>query len=119
MKSSAVPQMKLNPPTAAAISLEQSKNSHCEAIFHPPERVDLVEKPTCRNKPVFLSMGYEKDIFAVFAYELGLLPFLSYHNSLFKSMLCEAKLPFLLSLLSYLFSGNDNLREERRTKREK
>ena len=36
-----------------------------------------------------------------------------------QSMLCEAKLPFLLSLLSYLFSGNDNLREERRPKREK
>ena len=34
-------------------------------------------------------------------------------------MLCEAKLPFLLSLLSYLFSGNDNFREERRTNREK
>ena len=33
--------------------------------------------------------------------------------------LCGAKLPFLLSLLSYLFSGNDNLREERRTKRVK
>ena len=29
------------------------------------------------------------------------------------------KLPFLLSLLSYLFSGNNNLREERRMKKEK
>ena len=28
--------------------------SHCEAIFHPPVRVDLVEKPTCKNKSVFL-----------------------------------------------------------------
>ena len=34
-------------------------------------------------------------------------------------MLCEAKLPFLLSLISYLLSGNDNFREERRKKREK
>ena len=34
-------------------------------------------------------------------------------------MFCVAKLPFLLSLLFYLLSGNDNLREERRTKREK
>ena len=30
-----------------------------------------------------------------------------------------SKAPFLLSLLSYLFSGNDDFREERRTKREK
>lgn len=36
-----------------------------------------------------------------------------------QSMLCEAKLPFLSSLLSYPFSGNDNLREESRPKREK
>ena len=28
--------------------------SHCEAIFHPPVRVDLVEKPTSRNLSVFL-----------------------------------------------------------------
>ena len=28
--------------------------SHCEAIFHPPARVDLVEKPTSRNLSVFL-----------------------------------------------------------------
>ena len=42
-----------------------------------------------------------------------------YHKLLYNSTLCEAKLPFLLSLLSYLLSGNDNLREERRTKREK
>ena len=34
-------------------------------------------------------------------------------------MLCRAKLPFLFSFLSYLFSGNDNFREKRRTKREK
>ena len=35
-------------------------------------------------------------------------------------MLCGAKLPFLLSPLSYLFSGNDNLgkREERKEKSE-
>ena len=31
--------------------------SHCEAIFHPPARVDLVEKPTCRNKSVFLEQA--------------------------------------------------------------
>ena len=34
-------------------------------------------------------------------------------------MLCEAKLPFLFSFLSYLLSGNDNFREDIRTKREK
>ena len=34
-------------------------------------------------------------------------------------MFCGAKLPFLFSFISYLLSGNDNLREERRTKREK
>ena len=34
-------------------------------------------------------------------------------------MLCGAKLPFLLSLLFNLLSGNDNLSEERRTKKEK
>ena len=28
--------------------------SHCKAIFHPPVRVDLVEKPTGRNLSVFL-----------------------------------------------------------------
>ena len=31
----------------------------------------------------------------------------------------QAKLPFLLSILSYLFTGNDNFREERREKSEK
>ena len=36
---------------------------HRQRRFHPPARVDLVEKPTCRNKSVFLYMGYEKDIF--------------------------------------------------------
>ena len=34
-------------------------------------------------------------------------------------MLCEAKLPFLLSLLSYLFSGNDNFLEKREERKEK
>ena len=33
-------------------------------------------------------------------------------------MLCEAKLPFLLSLLSYLFTGNDNFLLEKREERE-
>ena len=45
---------------------------HRRRRFHPPARVDLVEKPTCRNKSVFLSMDYKKDIFAVFAYEFEL-----------------------------------------------
>jgi len=27
---------------------------HRRKRFHPPARVDLVEKPTCRNKSVFL-----------------------------------------------------------------
>ena len=27
-----------------------------EVGFHPPARVDLVEKPTCRNKSVFLAV---------------------------------------------------------------
>jgi len=27
---------------------------HRRRRFHPPARVDLVEKPTCRNKSVFL-----------------------------------------------------------------
>ena len=35
--------------------------------------MDLVEKPTSRNLSVFLSMGYEKDIFGRFAYEFELL----------------------------------------------
>jgi len=34
--------------------------------------VDFVEKPTCRNKSVFLAMGYKKDIFAGFAREFEL-----------------------------------------------
>ena len=34
-------------------------------------------------------------------------------------MLCKAKPPFLLSLILYLLSGNDNLRERRKTKIEK
>lgn len=38
--------------------------SHREAVFHPPERVDFVEKSTCLHKCFFLSMGYEKDGFA-------------------------------------------------------
>ncbi|MBP3324649.1 MAG: hypothetical protein J6M16_10685, partial [Clostridia bacterium] len=40
--------VKLNPPTAAAIS-------HGEAIFHPPARVGLVEKDRFLSKPVFFS----------------------------------------------------------------
>ena len=28
---------------------------HRRRRFHPPARVDLVEKPTCRNKSVFLA----------------------------------------------------------------
>ncbi|MBQ4067285.1 MAG: hypothetical protein IJD22_06540, partial [Clostridia bacterium] len=42
-----------------------------------------------------------------------------YHKLLYNSTLCGAKLPFLFSFLSYLLSGNDNFREERRTNREK
>ena len=42
-----------------------------------------------------------------------------YNKLLYNSMLCGAKLPFLLSLLSYLFSGNYNLREEWKENREK
>ena len=46
-----------------------------------------------------------------------------YHNSLFKSTLCEAKLPFLFSFHFYLFSGKVALflekNEERRVKRTK
>ena len=38
--------------------------SHREAVFHPPERVDFVEKSTCESKCFFLSMGYVKDGFA-------------------------------------------------------
>ena len=34
-------------------------------------------------------------------------------------MLCKAKPPFLLSLILYLLSGNDNLGERRKTKIEK
>ena len=46
--------VKLNPPTAAAISLERSENFTLRSNISPPARVDLVEKPTCRNKSVFL-----------------------------------------------------------------
>ena len=48
MKSSATPQMKLNP------------HIRRRRRFHPPARVDLVEKPTCRNKSVFFG-GDEED----------------------------------------------------------
>jgi len=47
--------------------------SHIEAIFHHPDRAYLVEKPTSKNLSVSLSMGYKKDIFAVFAYDFELL----------------------------------------------
>jgi len=58
MKSSALPQMKLNPP-----------------IRRRGGWVDLVEKKTCRNTSFFLSMGYKKDIFGIIAYEFELLQF--------------------------------------------
>ena len=45
MKFSATQKMKLNPPIAAAIS-------YCEAMFHPPARVDLVEKDRFLTKSV-------------------------------------------------------------------
>ena len=59
--------------------------------------MDLVEKPTCRNKSVFLSMSYEKDIFAVFAYEFELLHNRSFlvksfayaHGEIIYSVNCE------------------------------
>ena len=38
--------------------------SHREAVFHPPDRVDFVEKSTCLRKCFFLASGYEKDGFA-------------------------------------------------------
>ena len=64
-------------------------------------------------------MSYKNDSFAVLRMNSNSLLNVLYHNSLFKSMLCGAKLPFLFSFHSYLFSGNNNLREERRMKREK
>ena len=59
--------------------------------------MDLVEKPTSRNLSVFLSMGYEKDIFAVFAYEFELLHNRSFlvksfayaHGEIIYSVNCE------------------------------
>jgi len=56
---------------------------HRQRRFHLPARVDLVEKPTCRNKSVFLAMGYKKDIIAVFAYEFELL------HKIMKSLLMQ------------------------------
>ena len=41
--------MKSNPPL-----YPDEVGFHRRRRFHPPERVDLVEKPTCRNKSVFL-----------------------------------------------------------------
>ena len=38
---------------------------HIEDISPVPQGTDIIEKPTCRNKSVFLYMGYEKDIFMV------------------------------------------------------
>ncbi|MBE6638924.1 MAG: hypothetical protein E7616_05675 [Ruminococcaceae bacterium] len=48
---------------------------HRRRRFHPPARVDLVEKPTSRNLSVFLSMGYAKDIFGSFGYDFELSQF--------------------------------------------
>ena len=45
---------------------------HRQRRFHPPARVDLVEKSTDKVDAFFLSMGYKKDIFAVFAYDFEL-----------------------------------------------
>jgi len=74
MKSSALPQMKLNPPTAAAISFERSENFTLRSNISPTRKGGFSWK---RQIPIgicrFLSMGYEKDIFAVFAYEFELL----------------------------------------------
>ena len=42
-----------------------------------------------------------------------------YHKSIYNSMFCIAKLPFLFAIIFYLFTGNDNFREERREKSEK
>ncbi len=50
-----------------------------------------------------------------FGAKIRFLNFRKFDNS----MLCEAKLPSFFAFLSCLFSGNDNFREERRTKREK
>ena len=52
VKSSALPQMKSNADAFGEIKSNHARRhftarraiSHCEAIFHPPVRVDLVEK---------------------------------------------------------------------------
>jgi hypothetical protein len=49
-----------------------------------------------------------------FHFSLKILPAIMTGFSI--NLLCAAKLPFLFSVLAYLFSGNDDLREERRTK---
>ena len=42
---------------------------HRRRRFHPPARVDLVEKDLVFRQGLFLCKGYKKDIFAGFAYE--------------------------------------------------
>jgi len=67
-------QVKLNPPTRRRGDFTRRRLiSHCGAVFHPPDRADFVKKTTGRNLSFFLSMGYEKDIFAGFSYEFELL----------------------------------------------
>ena len=50
----------------------EARISHCEAVFHPPVRVDLVEKDLVFRQGLFLSMGYKKDVFRSFAYDFEL-----------------------------------------------
>lgn len=53
--------------------------SHREAVFHPPERVDFVEKSTCLRKCFFLSSGYEKDGFSFLIDGFELSDFMTTH----------------------------------------
>ena len=54
MKSSALPQMKLNPPICRRGRFRPRRGFHRRRRFRPPIRVDLIEKPTSRNLSVFL-----------------------------------------------------------------
>ena len=65
MKSSALPQMKLNPPTPR------------RGEFHPPTRVDLVEKDLVERQGLFLA-GVEGLEPSQTVLETGVLPLTPY-----------------------------------------
>ena len=81
-----------------------------DLIFWNSNAISTASRRVMRYRGALLAVDCKKMCSAVLRMESELLQF---------QMQSYEKPPFLLSLLSYLFSGNNNLREERRMKREK